>query len=84
MTQKAHVRLQPSAIFSHALARDCVTTRGIARLDDPVGGVADEHALGVARQHLPELEHVARAEEVVDLGHLGRRARPGSAARGSR
>ena len=28
MTQKAHVRLQPSASLSHALARDCVTTRG--------------------------------------------------------
>ena len=42
----------------------------IARPDDPVGGVADEHPVGVAREDALELEHVARAEEVVDLGHL--------------
>ncbi len=42
----------------------------VARLHDPLGGVADEHPLGVAREDVPELEHVARPEEVVDLGHL--------------
>ena len=76
MTQKAHERSHPSAIFSHALARDCVTTRGIARPDEPIGRVADEHPGRVAGEDALELEHVARAEKVVDLGHL-RRELPG-------
>jgi hypothetical protein len=34
--------------------------------------MSHEHALGVARQHLAELQHVARAEQVIDLGQLVR------------
>jgi len=45
---------------------------GVFGADDPVGRVADEHAIGAAAQHVPQLEHVARAEKVVDLGHLRR------------
>ena len=44
----------------------------VARRDDPVGRVADQHALGVAAEHGLELEHVARAEEVIDLGQVRR------------
>ena len=42
----------------------------IARADHPVGRVAHQHPLGAAGEDLLELEHVARAEEVVDLAHL--------------
>ncbi len=38
MTQKAQVRLHPSASLSHALARDWVTTRGsLARTTQSAG-----------------------------------------------
>ena len=72
--QKLHLREQPSAIFTYAL---WVAMRGQARVagaEDVVGGVADQHALDrvllAGAQHGAELEHVARAEEVIDLGHL--------------
>ena len=70
MTQNEQVRLQPSAIFTYALPPGVESGARARRLDHPVGRVADEHALGLAAEHLAELEHVARAEEVVDLGHL--------------
>ena len=37
---------------------------------DPVRRIADEQAIRLAREHVTELQHVARAEEVVDLRHL--------------
>jgi len=36
---------------------------------DPVGRIADEHAIARAAQHLLDFEHVAGAEEVIHLGH---------------
>jgi hypothetical protein len=39
MTQNEHVRLHPSASFSHALARDCVTTRGSVALTTQSAGL---------------------------------------------
>ena len=46
----------------------------VRRLLDVVGGVAHHHARGALRrlEDRAELAHVARAEEVVDLGHLER------------
>ena len=70
MTQKAQVRLHPSAIFSHALARDCVTTRGSLARTTQSAGLPTSMRVGLAAEDLGELHHVARAEEVVDLGHL--------------
>src|SRR5690606_10796802 len=42
----------------------------VARPERPLGRVTDQHAPGLAPEDGAELEHVARAEEVVDLGQL--------------
>ena len=40
----------------------------IGGADHPVGGISDLHALGLAREHRRDREHVARAQEMIDLG----------------
>jgi hypothetical protein len=37
---------------------------------DPLRRVTDEHAIGAAGEHALELQHVARAEEMIDLGQV--------------